>query len=144
MMFFFQKLLKKTLFSLVLITLFAIFSIAIAQTAYPSRPLKMMVSFPTGGGTDVFARAVAQGLSTVLGQQFIVGNKPGAGGVVASQSLLQTPADGYNLLMGSTSTQAIAPLLYSRRPYATADFSPIAHIASVGTAGRGWIDLQSP
>ena len=91
-----------------------------------------MVGFPAGGGTDVFARAVAQGLSSSLGQQFIVDNKPGAGGVIASQSLLQAPPDGYTLLMGSTSTQAIAPLLYAKRPYAAADFAPIAHIASVG------------
>ena len=132
MMPFFQMFLQKTLFSLVLLTLFAINNAVTAQTAYPSRPVKIMVGFPAGGGTDVFARAVAQGLSQALGQQFIVDNKPGAGGVIASQSMLQAPADGYTLLMGSTSTQAIAPLLYNKRPYAATDFTPIAHIASVG------------
>ncbi|NBY27891.1 MAG: hypothetical protein EBQ71_13150 [Betaproteobacteria bacterium] len=61
------------------------------------------------GGTDVFARVLAQGLSAQLGQQFVIDNKPGAGGVIASQSMLQLPADGYSLLVGSTSTQALPP-----------------------------------
>ena len=134
----FQFLTIKTCFAHVLITLFAIVnvvSIVNAQTTqppFPTRSVKLVVGFPAGGGTDVFARAVAQGLSQTLGQQFIVDNKPGAGGVIASQSLLQASADGYTLLMGSTSTQGIAPLLYAKRPYTATDFTPIAHIASVG------------
>jgi tripartite-type tricarboxylate transporter receptor subunit TctC len=103
-----------------------------AQADYPSKPVKIAVGFPAGGGTDVFARALAQGLQAQLGGSFVVDNKPGAGGVVASQAMLQTPADGYTLLMGSTSTQVIAPLLYAKRPYTPADFTPIAHVASVG------------
>ncbi len=110
----------------------AIPGIAKAQQDYPARPVRVVVGFPAGGGTDVFARVVAQGMSGALGQQFIVDNKPGAGGMLASQSMLQIAADGYTLLVGSTSTQVIAPLLYSKRPYNTADFTPVAHIASVG------------
>lgn len=105
---------------------------ASAQADYPNRPVKLVVGFPAGGGTDVFARAVAQGLAAPLGQQFVVDNKPGASGLIASQSMLQTPPDGYNLLVGSTSTQVVAPLLYNKRPYTNADFTPIAHLASVG------------
>ncbi len=109
-------------------------SLTAAQTAtdYPTKPVKIVVGFPAGGGTDVFARALAQGLQTQLGGSFLVDNKPGAGGVVASQGMLQTSADGLTLLLGSTSTQVIAPLLYAKRPYTPADFTPIAHIASVG------------
>jgi tripartite-type tricarboxylate transporter receptor subunit TctC len=109
-------------------------SSASAQSAadYPARPVKITVGFPAGGGTDVFARALALGLQAQLGGSFVVDNKPGAGGVVASQAMLQTPADGLSLLMGSTSTQVIAPLLYAKRPYTPADFTPIAHVASVG------------
>lgn len=103
-----------------------------AQQDYPNRPVRVVVGFPAGGGTDVFARALAQALSASLGQQFVVDNKAGAGGIVGSQSMLQTPADGYTLLMGSTSTQVVAPLLYTKRPYSTADFTPVAHVASVG------------
>ncbi len=107
---------------------------AAAQTTadYPTKPVKIVVGFPAGGGTDVFARALAQGLQTQLGGSFLVDNKPGAGGVVASSGMLQTSADGLTLLLGSTSTQVIAPLLYAKRPYTPADFTPIAHIASVG------------
>lgn len=103
-----------------------------AQADYPVKPVKIVVGFPAGGGTDVFARALAQGLQAQLGGSFVVDNKPGAGGVVASQSMLQTAADGYTLLMGSTSTQVIAPLLQTKKPYESADFTPIAHVASVG------------
>ena len=112
--------------------LFAAGGTAWAQSDYPNRPVRLVVGFPAGGGTDVFARTLAQGLSGLLGQSFVVDNKAGAGGIVASQSMLQTPADGYTLLVGSTSTQVIAPLLYEKRPYSNADFTPVAHIASVG------------
>ncbi len=107
---------------------------AAAQIAsdYPAKPVKIVVGFPAGGGTDVFARALAQGLQAQLGGSFVIDNKPGAGGVLASTAMLQTPADGYTLLVGSTSTQVIAPLLQSKRPYGSADFTPIAHVASVG------------
>ena len=97
-----------------------------------ARPIHVVVGFPAGGGTDVFARAVAQGLALELGQPTVVDNKPGAGGVLASQSLRQAAPDGYTLLAGSTSTQVIAPLLYARAPYQPSDFTPIAHIARVG------------
>ena len=113
-------------------TLFAASGTALAQSDYPTRPVRLVVGFPAGGGTDVFARTLAQGLSGLLGQSFVVDNKAGAGGIVASQSMLQTPADGYTLLVGSTSTQVIAPLLYEKRPYSNADFTPVAHVASVG------------
>ena len=106
--------------------------LAQAQPDYPNKPVRIVVGFPAGGGTDVFARVVAQGLSAVLGQPLVIDNKAGAGGVLASQSMQQTPPDGYTLLVGSTSTQVIAPLLYSKRPYTTADFTPVAHLASVG------------
>jgi tripartite-type tricarboxylate transporter receptor subunit TctC len=107
-------------------------SAASAQSDYPNHPVKMVVGFPAGGGTDVFARAVAQGLGGLLGQQFVIENKPGAGGVLASQQMLTMPPDGYNLLVGSTSTQIIAPLLSAKRPFSPADFTPVAHLAAVG------------
>ena len=107
-------------------------SLALAQQDYPNRPVRVVVGFPAGGGTDVFARVVAQGLALALGQPFVIDNKAGAGGIVASQGMQQATADGYTLLVGSTSTQVIAPLLYSKRPYSTADFTPVAHLASVG------------
>jgi tripartite-type tricarboxylate transporter receptor subunit TctC len=81
-----------------------------AQSAadYPTKPVKIVVGFPAGGGTDVFARALAQGLQARLGGSFLLDNKPGAGGVVASSIMLQAPPDGLMLLLGSTSTQVIS------------------------------------
>lgn len=107
-------------------------TLAFAQQDYPARPVRVVVGFPAGGGTDVFGRVVAQGLALALGQPFVIDNKAGAGGIVASQSMQAAAADGYTLLVGSTSTQVIAPLLYSKRPYSTTDFTPVAHLASVG------------
>ena len=125
------RLIAKTLATMVLAFGFLVPN-AMGQTDYPAKPVKLLVGFPAGGGTDVFARVLAQGLSAQLGQPVVIDNKAGAGGVIASQSMLQTPADGYTLLVGSTSTQAIAPLLYDKRPYSPPDFTPIAHIASIG------------
>ncbi|MCX7225002.1 MAG: tripartite tricarboxylate transporter substrate binding protein [Burkholderiales bacterium] len=125
------RLIAKTLATMVLAFGFLVPN-AMGQTDYPAKPVKLLVGFPAGGGTDVFARVLAQGLSAQLGQPFVIDNRAGAGGVIASQSMLQTPADGYTLLVGSTSTQAIAPLLYDKRPYTPPDFTPIAHIASIG------------
>ena len=105
---------------------------AAAQNVYPNKPVKIVVGFAAGGGTDIFARVLAQGLSSQLGQSFVVDNKPGAGGVLAAQSMAQAASDGYTLMMGSTSTQAIAPQLYAKRPYGALDFTPIAHVASIG------------
>ena len=107
-------------------------SLVLAQPDYPNHPVRVVVGFPAGGGTDVVARVVAQGLALALGQPFVIDNKAGAGGIVASQGMQQAAADGYTLLVGSTSTQVIAPLLFSKRPYSMADFTPVAHLASVG------------
>lgn len=105
---------------------------AIAQSDYPSRPVKIVVGFPPGGGTDVFARVLATGMTAQFGQNVVIENKAGAGGVVGSQAMLSTAPDGYTLLMGSTSTQVMAPLLFAKRPYSPQDFTPVAHVAAVG------------
>ena len=107
---------------------------AFAQGAgnYPDKPIKIVVGFPPGGGTDVFARVLAQGMTARLNQSVVIENKAGAGGVVGSQGMLTTAPDGYNLLVGSTSTQVMAPLLFAKRPYTPQDFTPVAHVASVG------------
>jgi tripartite-type tricarboxylate transporter receptor subunit TctC len=105
---------------------------ALAQT-FPAKPVQVVVGFPPGGGTDIFARALAQAMQASLGQPVVVENRPGAGGVVASQAISAAAPDGYQLLVGSTSTQIIAPLLFAKRPYdPIADFTPIAHFAGVG------------
>lgn len=100
------------------------------QEKFPSKPLKILVPFSPGALTDIIARIYAEKLSTRLGQPVVVENRPGAGGILASQWLLNSPADGYTLLFVSSS-HAVNPSLNRKLPYDTArDFSGVALIAS--------------
>ena len=86
-----------------------------AQTAkYPDRPVKVVVGFTAGGGTDVAARVLAQKLSEAFGQSFVVENRPGASGLIATEAMAKSPADGYTLMVGSQTTLAVAPALYPK------------------------------
>ncbi len=107
-------------------------SLAFAQAAYPSKPIRMVVPFPPGGTTDILARAVAQKLTEAWSQQVIVDNRPGAGGNIGSDLVAKAPPDGYTLLMGTVGTHAINPSLYARMPYdAQKDFAPVILVAGV-------------
>lgn len=88
-----------------------------AQQGFPNRPLKMVVPFPAGGGTDVLARALGEGLSRELGQPVIVDNKAGAGTVIGNDAVAKSAPDGHTLLL-TTSAIAIVPSLYPKLPYA--------------------------
>ncbi len=91
----------------------------------------MMVPFSPGGASDLAARIVGQKLSERLGQQVVVENRPGAGGAIGAELAARAPADGYNLLMGSSTEIAINPHLYKKLSYDTVrDFAPVAHVAS--------------
>jgi tripartite-type tricarboxylate transporter receptor subunit TctC len=99
---------------------------------YPAKPLRMVVGFPPGGGTDVVARIIAPGLSARLGQPVVIENRPGATGTAAAGLVARSPADGYTIMMGHVSVNAIAPSLFANLPYDVAkDFAPIALAASV-------------
>ncbi len=101
-----------------------------AQT-YPSKTMHMIVGFPPGGGSDSFARILGQSLSDQLGQQVIVDNRPGANGSIGAEVAARQPADGYNLLLISTS-QAINVSLYAKLSYdLLKDFAPVAVVGSV-------------
>lgn len=105
---------------------------AFAQADYPNKPVKMLIGFPPGQATDTLGRAVAVKLSQQLGQQFVVENKPGAAGIIATQAAMNAPADGYNLLISSSGPLAVNPGLYSKLPYdPIKDFVPVAGIALV-------------
>src|SRR5262245_27004432 len=104
---------------------------AMAQQ-YPNRPVRMVVGFPPGGGTDVVARVIQPKLSELLGQSVVIDNRPGATGTVAGGFVAKSPPDGYTIMMGHVSVNAIAPSLFSKLPYdANKDFAPITLAAAV-------------
>ena len=102
---------------------------ATAQS-YPDKQIKMVVPFPPGGPIDTMARLVAQHLSTSLGQQVIVENRPGAGSTLGSRSVATADPDGYTLLFGSSGSLAVAPALYASLDFnPTKVFAPIASVS---------------
>ena len=101
------------------------------KESFPARAVRMIVPFPVAGATDILARVVAQKSGELLGQQVVVDNRPGAGGTLGSRVAVTATADGYTLLMGTTSTHAIGPHLYARKPYdPLTDFTPITQVAT--------------
>ena len=103
---------------------------ACAQT-YPARPIRLIVADSPGGAPDQLARILAQNLAAVLGQQVVVDNRPGAGGVLGAEIAAKSPADGYTLLMTTTAIYAIMPNLRRNLPYdPVKDFVPIARVAT--------------
>ena len=98
---------------------------------YPTRAIRMLVPFSPGGASDLAARVVGQKLAERMGQQVVVDNRPGAGGTIGTELAVKAPADGYNLLMGSSTEIAINPHLYKKLTYDTLrDFAPVSHVAS--------------
>jgi tripartite-type tricarboxylate transporter receptor subunit TctC len=99
-----------------------------AQT-FPSKPIRMVVTYPTGGAPDILARIFSEKAS--LGQPVVVDNKPGAGGNIGAEIVAKAPNDGYTLVMGTANTHSINGALYARMPYdMVKDFTPVSLIAS--------------
>src|SRR5947209_6887059 len=105
---------------------------AAAQSAYPSRTIKLMVPYPAGGTTDLLGRLVADQLKSGLGATVVVENKPGAGTTLGAEQVARSEPDGYTLLMATSTTLAINKTLYKKLPYdPVKDFTPIALVAGV-------------
>ena len=105
----------------------AVSRIAWAQT-YPTRPVRLIVAFAPGGATDIMARLIGQWLSEKLGQQFVIENRPGAGGNIGTEAVVNAPADGYTLLM-VTSVNAINATLYDKLNFNfIRDIAPVASV----------------
>lgn len=102
-----------------------------AQAAYPHKPVRLVVPFPAGGATDLFARALSQKLGERLGGTLVIENRPGAGGAIGSDLAAKAAPDGYTLLLATSSTHSIGPALGARLPYDTvSDFTPIAQVGN--------------
>ncbi len=101
-----------------------------ALAAYPDKPVKIIIGFPAGGPLDAHIRLLSDKLQSILGQPVIVDYKSGAGGAVGAQFVMQSPADGYTILLANTGTMMINPAIYTKPPYDTLkDFQPIARTA---------------
>ena len=105
---------------------------ALAQSTWPSKPVRIVVPFAPGGTTDILARAMAPELSKAFGQPFVVENRAGAGGNIGADVVARAPADGHTLLMGTVGTHGINKALYSKMPFdPQKDFAPITLVAGV-------------
>jgi tripartite-type tricarboxylate transporter receptor subunit TctC len=114
----------------VLFFVFLIFTNQAAAQSWPARPIRLVVPLSPGGFADTPARMLAPRLSSALGKQVYVENKPGAGGTIGADSVAKSPPDGYSLLLTGT-PHVVAPWLYKNMPYdALGDFAPIALVAS--------------
>jgi tripartite-type tricarboxylate transporter receptor subunit TctC len=114
-----------------LLVMFALQYDALAQSAYPARTIRIIVPTASGGGNDMVARLVAQGLSERLGRQVIAENRPGAGTIIGTELVAKSPADGYTLLMAPAAFVTV-PLTNKKAPYdAVRDFAPITQAASL-------------
>jgi tripartite-type tricarboxylate transporter receptor subunit TctC len=118
------------------------------QATWPDKPIKLVVPYPPGGLTDTLARALAEPLSKALGQTVYIDNKPGAGTLVGAQAVARSPADGYTLLMATSTTLGVSPALYRNNMIdPVRDFTPVSLVASVpfflvASADSGWTSVQ--
>ena len=113
--------------------LFALAAVSASAQQFPDKPVKIVVAFAPGTGSDVLARLVANGMGPILGGNVIVDNRPGGGGVVGTDSVARSPADGYTLALGTTSTLVTNPALQPNVKYSVEkDFTPVAGL------GKAW------
>ena len=106
-------------------------TLTVQAQVYPAKPIRLIVPYPAGGGTDFFARAVGAQLSTQLGQPVLVENRPGAATMIGAEAVAKSAPDGYTLLLGDTATFAVNTSLYKKLPY-----DPDKDLALVTMTGR--------
>jgi len=106
---------KRLTLALLSVFALAIGGAAVAQDKYPSKPVKILVPYAPGGATDITARIYGEQLKSILGQQFVVESKPGAFGILAIEDMARSKPDGYTLMIGNVSTNAITPILFQKK-----------------------------
>jgi tripartite-type tricarboxylate transporter receptor subunit TctC len=104
---------------------------ASAQADYPNKPIRVVIPFAAGGGNDIFARIIGQKFAELTGQQFIIENKPGAGGRIAAEFVMNQPADGYTMFVGASGVMSVAAAAYPKLSYhPTKTFIPLTMTAN--------------
>ena len=126
-----KRRLAQTFFLLASVAGIAATSIPVAaQSAYPDKPVKIIIGFGPGSGTDILARMIAEELRLALGQPFVVDNRQGASAQIAASAVAKSPPDGYTLFLTSNSSHSVNPHMFKKLPYdPIADFTPIGGIA---------------
>ncbi len=112
-------------------TLLALAPLSTLAQEWPAKPIRVVVPFPAGGGTDIIARDVTNKVTNTTKWNFIIDNKPGSGGNLGIDAAAKAPADGYTLVVGQTSNLAINPTLYTKLPY-----DPVADLTPIGLIGN--------
>lgn len=117
----------KKLLAISCAVLWAMTAAVVAAQSYPVKAIRMVVHFPPGGPTDLVARLVGQKLNEAWGQQVVIDNRPGAGGIVGVEMIVRAPPDGYNLIFATGGSMSIAPAVYPKLPYNVFnDLAPIS------------------
>ena len=109
---------------------------ALAQPAWPAKPIRLVIGFAPGGAADLVARTIADPLARVLGQSIVVENRAGAGSSLAADFVAKAPADGYTLLIASPSSISVNPALNPKLSYSAKDLVPVTRVTA--TAPRTW------
>ncbi|MEI8400543.1 MAG: tripartite tricarboxylate transporter substrate-binding protein, partial [Alcaligenaceae bacterium] len=117
-------------FALSLVALSCHFPLVAHAQDWPTKPLRLVIPFPPGGGSDVVGRIIAKQLSEVLQQQVVVDNRSGAGGSIGTEFVVKSSPDGYTLLLGSTSEIAVNPNLYRLNYNTVNDLTPVGVVAT--------------
>jgi tripartite-type tricarboxylate transporter receptor subunit TctC len=121
---------RACIFSAVFAVTGAVHSLTAQAQSYPARPVRIVVPFPAGGNADILARLLAQKLGESLGQSVVVDNRAGASGIIGTENVAKSAADGYTLLMGTTGTHTTNPAVFAKLPYdPVKDFAPISNFA---------------
>ena len=112
--------------------LLCVFALSANAQTYPSKPIRLVVPYPPGALTDLLGRAIGERLASALKQPVIIDNRPGAGTLVGAEAVAKSPADGYTLLMATSTTLGISPALYRKSPIdPVKDFAPVAQVGAV-------------
>src|SRR5688500_4436494 len=113
---------------------FALAALAVHAQDYPAKPVRIIAPFPAGSGPDANAREIAAELTKVLGQSFFGENRPGASNIIGTEAAAKSPADGYSLYIGTTSSLSVVPHLYAKLPFnAEKDFAPVSLLGVLNT-----------